>query len=951
MLELLGVVKDYYVDKKPVRALTDINLYFPKQQFCSILGPSGCGKTTTLNIIGGLDQYTEGDLVINGISTKEYIDKDWDNYRNKRIGFVFQTYNLISHLTILENVSMALTLSGVGRKEKNKRAKEALDRVGLKDLYHKKPNQLSGGQMQRVAIARAIINNPEIVLADEPTGALDSKTSVQIMEILKEISKDRLVIMVTHNQELADKYSDRIIRFLDGQIESDSWSEKEILESKEKEQRELKIAKKRNKLSEKEQKKAEKMSSMSFWTALKISFKNILTKRGRTIMTSVAGSFGIIGVALVLAVNNGFSNYMARTNQETAAQLPVSVQTYSIMTTLKDSSELKELYPDTNEIYVYQNEFASTTIQYNNINAKYINYIDSIKKNTNLINDYILSYSNAYSMNLMTNDPETNEPYVVVNGNSSGAASTISTVTGLSRKYWHILYGEEEYITKSYDVIAGTYPNPEKMNEICLIVDERNQMNLKSLKNLGFYTNQAKVTAKYAEEHPIKFEDILGTADKPGIKYKIFTNDEIYTEEEITLKNTNKKGYKCNINDLNELYNNPNKGIELKVTGVLRPKKDISFAVMAPGLCYQKSLQEYLIKHNAGLPMMEHLKNNMTWKDGASVDDFITDIQDLAKGISGQSTESDEEIAETFATSNTMTSLNTLFDKYFDYYHFISGSKSDGNGVDYTTADFLIWARHFGLDLVDDYLKVNSMDALSEYVTKVISYIAMSKINHNVLYFSYPYVMSLVGFVNAYTNLEGLIIFPTGLNEKKELIELMNQYNEIDPTGKSADHAANASEQIAYTDIVGTLTEGLGQMIDIISIVLIIFASISLVVSCVMTGIITYVSVIERTKEIGVLRSMGARKKDVGRLFEAECVIVGFFSGVFGCGAAYLICLPINAVLDNLYGEYNIGTIADLAWGSIIMLVAISIVLTFFSSLLPARSAARKDPVTALRTE
>lgn len=950
MLELFNVYKDYYVDKKPVRALTNINLYFPKQQFCSILGPSGCGKTTTLNIIGGLDQYTEGDLVISGISTKEFKDKDWDNYRNKRIGFVFQTYNLISHLNILENVAMALTLSGVDRKTKYEKAREALDKVGLKDLYHKKPNQLSGGQMQRVAIARALVNNPEIVLADEPTGALDSKTSIQIMDILKEVSKDRLVIMVTHNQELAVQYSDRIIRFKDGEIESDTWTKEKIEKSKTEEKVEF-CGENEQELTKKELKKKEKMSSMSFWTALKLSFKNILTKRGRTIMTSIAGSFGIIGVALVLAVNNGFSDYIARTEQETASQLPISIQTYSVKTTLKDSKELNPLYPDTQEVYVYQNEYLNTTIQYNNLNQKYIDYIGNIKKTTNLINDYILSYNNSYSMNLVTTNPETNKPYYVANGNSSGMASTISSVTGLSRKYWHVLYGEEQYISQSYDVIAGTYPRADHMEEICLILDERNQLNLNALKNLGFYPNESKITTKYAENHPIKFEDILGSTNKEGKKYKVFKNADILTESSYEVPNSNKKAYKYDIARVNDIFEDKEKGIELKITGILRPKPTVSFASMAPGLCYQKSLQEYLVNENKKLPMMENVKNNVTWKEGMSVDDFLKDIQELATGLNGVDTTDEESIAAAFASSNNMSSLNSLFNKYFSFYHFISGSSHNSSNTDYTASNFLSWCRNFGIEIVDDELKEAGIEGLSDYLLKIMSYIAFSKTNHNVLYFVYPYVISLIGYINSFTNIEGLIIFPTGLSQKQELIKKMDEYNEIDTTQTNQNRAWSANEQIYYTDLVGTLTDSLGQMINIISVVLIIFASISLVVSCVMTGIITYVSVIERTKEIGVLRSMGARKKDVGRLFEAECVIIGAFSGLFGCGIAYIICVPINIILNHLYGEYNIGNIANLAWGSVILLVAISIVLTFISSLLPSRSAAKKDPVTALRTE
>ena len=503
MLELKDIIKDYYVDKEPFRALKGINLYFPKQQFCSILGPSGCGKTTTLNIIGGLDHYTSGDLVIEGQSTKEYGDKEWDNYRNKRIGFVFQSYNLIPQLTIVENVAMSLTLNGVSRKEKIEKAKKALTIVGLDKAFNKKPNQLSGGQMQRVAIARAIINDPEIILADEPTGALDSTTSVQVMNILKEISKDRLVIMVTHNQELAYKYSDRIIRFKDGEVESDTWSTEKIKAIKESEdkifqaKREEEVKKleiiDETKKEKKAKKRKEKLSSMSFFTALNLSFKNLLTKKGRTIMTSIAGSFGIIGVALVLAVNNGFSLWIDNMEEETASQMPITVSSYSVSYEVNEDYDKNPEYSDEELVYPYISNVGKQTISYNNITQKYINYIDHLKETTDLINDYVVNYGEQYAFNLTTTDPITEEAYVVQNGTFTSMTNVLYSITGLPTNYFHVLFGQEEYITESYDVIAGDYPDENDMSQMALIVDSRNQIPLKALKELGFYQDTDNV--------------------------------------------------------------------------------------------------------------------------------------------------------------------------------------------------------------------------------------------------------------------------------------------------------------------------------------------------------------------------------------------------------------------------------------------------------------------------
>ena len=462
MLELKNIVKDYYVDKQPFRALKEINLYFPKQQFCSILGPSGCGKTTTLNIIGGLDHYTSGDLLIEGQSTKEYNDKAWDNYRNKRIGFVFQSYNLIPQLSILENVAMSLTLNGVSRKEKIERAKVALTKVGLDGMFNKKPNQLSGGQMQRVAIARAIINDPEIILADEPTGALDSTTSIQVMDILKEISKDRLIIMVTHNQDLAYQYSDRIIKFKDGQVESDSCSAEEIQKLKEAEDgayakerdqniKELAIINEKDK-KKKVKKRKEKLSSMSFLTALNLSFKNLLTKKGRTIMTSVAGSFGIIGVALVLAVNNGFGLWIDQMEAETASQMPLTISSYSISYEINEDYDQNPEYSDEQFVYPYMSNIGTQTITYNNITPRYIDYLSYLRDETDLMNDYVINYGDEYAFNLTTADPVTNEAYIVQNGTFNSVSNMLYSVTGLPTNYFHVLFGQEEYITESYDV-------------------------------------------------------------------------------------------------------------------------------------------------------------------------------------------------------------------------------------------------------------------------------------------------------------------------------------------------------------------------------------------------------------------------------------------------------------------------------------------------------------------
>ncbi len=943
MLELKNICKDYYIDKKPFRALKNISVYFPKHEFCSILGPSGCGKTTTLNIIGGLDRYTSGDLVIDGKSTKTFTDADWDNYRNKRIGFVFQSYNLISHLTILDNVVLSLTLGGMDKKERVKRAKEALDAVGLKGLYNKKPNQLSGGQMQRVAIARSLVNDPEIILADEPTGALDSKTSVQIMDILKEISLKKLVIMVTHNDKLAKKYSDRIIIFKDGEIVDDTKDGEldEKLKEEEKFKEENNIGKlliidekdKEKKKEIKNKKKKEK-TSMSFFTAFNISFKNIRTKKGRTILTSVAASFGIIGVALVLALSNGFNEYINRVQSETSSTLPITVSSYTVKYQSVDPTQYNQStkYPSENEIYPYinMNNEKNMTISYNNFNNKYFNYLNKLRDEDKLLNDYLVNYPSNYKYHLTTEYPksidESSEGYIgqVSTAQSTGTInSMLGSITGLPSTVFHQLYGREEYILNSYEVIKGTYP--KEKNELCLVINNTNSINFSNLRNLGFYNSvdtqeQVQDSETSKKVKPISMDDIIGK------KYKVYSSSDFYTMKNYTSSNENVGDMiYFESNSVNDLYNDSSKGIELKITGILRPSKNSTISTMANGLCYLSSLQDYLVEKNAEADLSNNYYNLISMKEGKTK---ISILSDLIKVF--------QDLGESSISTSVLNNFNnTITDNFY-----IFNPYKKNNYID--TKAYLNYAMYEGLDLVPSELKASP---LSEKL--ILTYIKKATEESDEEFIKK--LIGLAAYINSYSQIESVVIFPKDLTTKNELLAKLDEYNEIVPN--SEDHASNTGEQIYYTDYVGDLTASLGEMINVISIVLIVFASISLVVSCVMTGIITYNSVIERTKEIGVLRAIGARKKDVGVLFEAESFIVGLFSGIIGCFASYLICFPINLILNNVYPDYNLGQMAHLSIYHCLALIAISILLTLVSGLFPARVAAKKDPVIALRSE
>ena len=769
MLQIKNVKKSYITGTFIQHALKGVSLDFRKNEFVAILGPSGSGKTTLLNIIGGLDRYDEGDLVINNKSTKKFKDTEWDAYRNNCIGFIFQSYNLISHITVLENVEMGMTLSGVSAKKRRKKALEVLDRVGLKEHAHKKPNQLSGGQMQRVAIARALANDPDIILADEPTGALDSKTSVQIMELISEIAKDKLVIMVTHNPELAKNYATRIIELKDGELISDSNPIKE----EEKNNKKFNI----------------KKTAMNFRTALNLSFNNIKTKKGRTLLTAFASSIGIIGIALILALSNGFDIQIDKFERNTLSSLPIIISEQSMELTEEKMAEINndttsDLESYSSEEYIYPTKPATETFMHTNLFDKdYIDYIEKID------NDLIsgISYTRATALNVIGN----------VNGTYMQVPTSMGVFVSIPRKLDES--STNGVIEDNYDILAGRIP--ENKNEIILVVDSKNRI---STDILSYFNLDAS-------EEKIKFDDILNK------ELKLVLNNDYYKQVgDFYTLNTNYE----------ELYNSENSET-LKIVGIGRGREGNMLVASGYGLGYTEDLVNYVIEKN---------KDSDIVKKQSDVD-----------------------------------------------YNVLTGSKFAGDDAESEKNNML---SYLGADII-------------------------------------PLAIS---------------IYPKDFDSKDEIISYLDKYNE----------SKSDEEKIIYTDMGQMISSLSGSIMSAITVVLIAFSSISLIVSSIMIGIITYISVLERTKEIGVLRALGARKKDIRRVFNAETFIIGICSGTLGIIIARILVIPANIIIKNLT---DLKDVAQLNPVHAILLIVISVLLTVIGGAIPARVASRKDPVESLRSE
>lgn len=963
-LELKHIKKDYYVNKKPFTAIKDLSLVFPKKGFVAILGESGCGKSTLLNILGGLDRYTSGDLLINGVSTKQFNDADWDKYRNTQVGFIFQSYNLISHFNLLQNVEVPLKLAGINQKEREERAKAALEKVGLGDSLHKIPNQLSGGQQQRVAIARALINNPSIILADEPTGALDSATSIQVMELIKEAGKECCVIMVTHNEKLAKKYADRIITMSDGEAISDT-SPIEVG---------VEIEKPKTK---------EKRTGMSFVSALHSSFKNVLTKKTRTALTAVACSFGIIGVALVLATSNGFSLYVKDVETSVASSVPITISptVVSYKSNNQDSYTRADEFPKDNNIRVYDSSSSSYVVHQNTFTKE---YIDALKATMTDKNNpaygtvmSVMENRNGLDFHFLTKDGM-DETAKITSINQYASASSlgamVSSVTSLPTTIIHELYGDEESLSSMYDVIDGKFP--ENDNELVLVVDRYNRVDFSTLKKLGVFPSNSTYETLNANEKQISFSSLIydGEGDNEYKEYKCYTNSSYYKksmETKIIAKVSSYKNIKLEMNgedskfvgeedeteiiryktvdDYDEVYNNDEyyNPIKCKIVGVLRPTKESYLTLMPSSLAYLPGLKETMAKDysegGAGYNLAQEQKDN--WYVPRHVSKNANDPKNASNdGIESLNASlktlmksySEKEDGEATISTNT---LSTLFNNVARYQNiFCIKQMNEGGG--YTCyapssnpKSYLSWCQSYGATF--NQLEINNdSNNAALFLLMLTSGEFFSKNGES----NFVDVMALA---NSYSLITSVLVFPKSLSSKDVLLRYMDSLNE----GK------RDSEKIVYSDIMSDFTGSLGTMINVISAVLIVFASISLVVSSVMTAIITYVSVVERTKEIGILRACGARKKDVGRLFEAECVIIGLVAGLIGVLFTVLACIPINAIIDYKFPGNNLSSIAKLNPLHALILLALSILLSYLSGLIPSRMAANKDPVTCLRSD
>lgn len=986
MLKLIDIVKDYNVGDESVHALKGVNIEFRRNEFVAILGPSGCGKTTLLNIIGGLDQYTSGDLKINNKSTKKFKDHDWDTYRNHSIGFVFQSYNLIPHQSVLANVELALTLSGVGKAERRRRAKEALEKVGLGNQLHKKPNQMSGGQMQRVAIARALVNDPEILLADEPTGALDSTTSVQIMDILKEISKEKLIIMVTHNPDLAEQYASRIVKVLDGEVISDS-APYESNDADERVNEVRKISK-------------SKKTSMSFFTALSLSLNNLMTKKARTILTAFAGSIGIIGIALILSVSTGVQAYIDRVQEDTLSSYPITINAaeidmsdllLNITQSASESEDETEEGEETERTAIYENQVMYEMM--NSVNSTEARYNDLVKfkeflESSEEMKQYAsaISYSYAQDMNVYITDADGKiiKSDIVELMSGIYSAMGVSASSDLMSNYvqlsaWReMLSGTDgelinELLTEQYDVIAGRWP--ESYDEVVVVVSENNEISDMMLYALGLktgdeITEDLKAAANHeqvdiSEQASWSYDDIL------NLDFRIILDCDKYQ-----LSGGHYIDASENETGLKYLYDSDN-AVKLKVVGIIRQSEEAVSAFMSnAAVGYTAELTEYLInktdeseivKQQKADPETDVISGLLFRKEGEEItlDEIKTSVDEYLAGLtSAEKAVIYTELASVPDDAYLMQGIGqmkaSMTPEQLDEMLVQALVQQTGMDAD-TIANYIVTMAEADKEeytnmmlaamVTQQYAEgIQAQLGLltSDQIAAMLDAMELTDAQYESVFenhvpstrsdSTYDENLKLLGVadINSPTAIN---IYASTFENKDEISEIIADYNE----------SAEDGDEITYTDYVKILMSSITTIISAISYVLIAFVAISLVVSSIMIGIITYISVLERTKEIGILRAVGASKKDISRVFNAETLIVGFTAGALGIGITLALLVPINIILHTLTGIEILSAI--LPTGGAVALVIISMVLTLVAGVVPSGIAAKKDPVEALRTE
>lgn len=1000
MLELKNIVKEYPAGGQPVEALKGVSLQFRESEFVSILGPSGCGKTTLLNIIGGLDQYTSGDLVINGRSTKDYKDRDWDAYRNHSVGFVFQSYNLIPHQTVLQNVELALTLSGVSKAERRRRAKEALERVGLGSQLKKRPSEMSGGQMQRVAIARAIVNDPDIVLADEPTGALDTETSVQVMEILKEISKDRLIVMVTHNPELAQRYSTRIVRMLDGQVTGDT-----APLTPEEAQKERAASVKKDEAARKA-----KRPSMSLWTSFGLSLKNLFTKKGRTALTSFAGSIGIIGIALIYAVSQGTTAYIDAVQEDTLSSYPLTLQSQemdlgSLMEEFIDAAQSTDehqldgvyqkpmIYDMVNALSsseTIENDLASfkTYLEqrlkdpedplYNAVSGVQYTYDPQLLVYTeNVDGDILLSDSQELMEDLLQEYFSIDMAAMSDLRSSYGMDSLASSMGGGSMVLWQeMLPGDDgalisPMLEDQYDLVYGSWPND--YNEVVLVLDENNELDDMALYALGLKPQEEMDAIMQAavDQTEVELEDQSWSYEEIcSREYKTVLNADCYAYDEAS-------GLYVDLRDtdagLRYLYDN---GITLQVSGIIRPNENASAHMLSGSIGYTSALTEHLAQASqdsaaiqaqmdspnrdifTGLPFQESTGNLTDEEKDSAFRSYVSGLEEQGKAetyLAIQSLPTQEQIDQAVGQSTgsmsreemestlqeALTSQASLDESQVEDY---IAAMSDEELSDLFTqmAEEQFKAQYAAqvqqqLAAMEPAQMAAALDAaMDTYTTQ-----QCAQYYDEVLTFSdstYEENLVQLGYIDL-DDPASISLYAASFEDKDVIEQAIADYNET----------KDDLEQIQYTDYIGLMLSSITTIINAITYVLIAFVAVSLVVSSIMIGVITLISVQERTKEIGILRAIGASKRNVSSMFNAETVIIGFTSGALGVLITWVLCIPINAILHHLTGIQTLSAFLPLP--TALVLVLISTALTLFSGIIPSRSAAKKDPVVALRTE